>query len=189
MTIVNKLKEYRNLRRLTQEELSNSSGISIRTIQRIEKGLSTGSPHTIKTLAKTLNIESVDLLVAGENQNELVIDELGKLRLMNLSILTVILIPLGNLLFPTLIFLFNKKAKKVNTLGRKIISFQILSTLFLFLSTIILFIVFGRGNGAIPMPVFICYLIYVLICSITVIHSAIGINNGKEILKFAPRLI
>ncbi|MFK8163545.1 MAG: helix-turn-helix transcriptional regulator [Lewinella sp.] len=38
------LKSHRKLGGFTQESLATASGISIRTIQRIEKGLSQGNP-------------------------------------------------------------------------------------------------------------------------------------------------
>ena len=45
-----KLKHYRRLHNLSQEGLAESSGISIRTIQRIEKGESVGSAYTLNAL-------------------------------------------------------------------------------------------------------------------------------------------
>lgn len=189
MAILNKLKDYRNLRCLTQEELSKESGISIRTIQRIEKGLTTGSSHTIKTLANALNIESENILVSSINLNEQVTNQLGKVKLMNLSILTVIFIPFGNLISPTIIFFLYRKHYKVNTLGRKIISLQILNTLAMFFLAIIIYVTIGRGSELIPLPISICYVIYALISSIIVVYTAIVMNNPKEALKFVPNLL
>lgn len=186
---MNKLKEYRNFSRLTQEELSKESGISIRTIQRIEKGLTTGSSHTIKTLAATLHIESENLIVADINQNEAVADELDKVKLMNFSILSMIFIPFGNLILPTIIFLHNRKLNQVNTLGRKIISLQILNTLAMLFLGIILYVIIGRGSELIPLPVSLCYVLYALISSIIVIYTAMVMKDQKDALKFVPSLI
>ena len=186
---MNKLKEYRNLSRLTQEELSKESGISIRTIQRIEKGLTTGSSHTIKTLAKTLDIESDHMIVSDLTQNDEIADELDKVKLMNLSVLSLIFIPFGNLILPTIIFLRNRKLSRVNTLGRKIISLQILNTLAMLFLSIILYVIIGRGSELIPLPFSFCYVLYALISSIIVIYTATVINAHKEVLKFVPSLI
>ena len=57
-----KLRKYRKVKGLSQEGLSEVSGISVRTIQRLEMGLSNGSPYTLKSLAKALDIENADLL-------------------------------------------------------------------------------------------------------------------------------
>ena len=185
----NPLKKYRILRSLTQEELANSSGVSIRTIQRIEKGLSGGSPYTIRTLAKCLNIESSDLLLQEDLSNSKFGYEFEKVKLLNLSIMSLLLIPFGNLIVPTLVFLYNRTDRKVNTLGRKILSFQILHSLLLFFLLFVLFISIGRGNGQIPLPVAIVYITNVFINSIVVIVTSIQINQKKEFFRFVPNII
>ncbi|WP_394746751.1 helix-turn-helix domain-containing protein [Spongiimicrobium salis] len=188
MKELNTLKEYRKARNYTQEELAKQSGISIRTIQRIEKGLTKGSPHTLRALAKTLHIESTDILISNE-ENVRVHDDFHKVKLMNFSILSVLLIPFCNIILPTLIFLANKSNKHVNSIGRRILSIQILSTFLLSGLAISLFFIIGRGNGAIPKPVPIIYFIYTSVNIIIVIHTSIAIDKKKQILKFFPDLI
>jgi transcriptional regulator with XRE-family HTH domain len=56
ITIAEKLKHFRHINCLSQEKLAKNSGISIRTIQRIEEGKSVGSGYTINALATALNI-------------------------------------------------------------------------------------------------------------------------------------
>ena len=48
---MSKLREIRERHNLTQEELSEKSGISVRTIQRIESGTEPKG-HTLKILTK-----------------------------------------------------------------------------------------------------------------------------------------
>jgi len=55
------LKVFREKQNLTQEELSKKSGISARTIQRIEKGKEPKG-YTLRVLAKALMIEENELL-------------------------------------------------------------------------------------------------------------------------------
>lgn len=186
---MSKLKEIRNQRSLTQEELSEVSGISIRTIQRIEKGLSKGSSHTIKTLAKTLDIQNTDLLPDESTLQSSDKSGLGKVMLMNLSSLMLAFIPLGNIIFPSVIFFMNKKNNLVNKLGRKILSFQILLTIFLFLTLILTGVFFGRGYGAIPLPVIYTYWICMPINIVFTTLTAINLSKEKEILSFIPRLL
>jgi len=185
----NSLKEHRKLENLTQEELSKSSGISIRTIQRIEKGLSTGSAHTIKTLAKTLNIENLDLLTDENNSKLENKNNTNKLKLMNFSILTMLLIPLGNIIFPSIIFFRNKDDEMVNTIGRKILSFQILSILLLPFLLVTMFLFMGRGNGQIPMPFAISYLLYGFLNIVITIQTSIKINKERKVLSFFPNFL
>ncbi len=188
MKEVNTLKEYRKTKNYTQEELAKQSGISIRTIQRIEKGLTKGSPHTLKALAKTLDIKSSDIIMLAEENNAATKDS-HKLKLMNFSILSVLLIPFGNIIVPTIFFLFHKSNEHVNNLGRRILSIQILSTFLLSAIAIGLFFIIGRGGGAIPLPVPIIYFMYTTVNIIIVIHTSMAIDKNKQILKFFPDIV
>ncbi|MEP3209722.1 MAG: helix-turn-helix domain-containing protein [Maribacter sp.] len=188
MKELNTLKAYRKARNYTQEELAKQSGISIRTIQRIEKGLTKGSPHTLKALAKTLHIENTNFKILDEEKGA-VTTEYYKVKLMNFSILSVLLIPFGNLILPTIIFFANKSNKHVNSLGRRILSIQIINTFLLSGLAIALFFSIGRGNGAIPIPVPIIYFSYTAVNIIIVIHTSMAIDKKKQILKFFPDLI
>ena len=62
MTVGEKLKHFRQITCLTQGKLAEISGISIRTIQRIEEGKSVGSGYTINALANALNLQATDLI-------------------------------------------------------------------------------------------------------------------------------
>jgi len=185
----NKLKTYRNQKNLTQEELASKSGISIRTIQRIEKGLASGSPHTLKALAKVLEVDSLELNVADQTKHFVKEDDLKKLKLLNFSILSVFIIPFGNILLPTLVFLRHRSRESVNVIGRKIISFQIVTSVILFLLSVVIFLLVGRGNGQVPMPVFICYAMIVLVNIIIVFRTSKEIDTKKEVLSFFPDLL
>ncbi|MGK0449244.1 MAG: transcriptional regulator with XRE-family HTH domain, partial [Polaribacter sp.] len=60
------LLEHREKLNLTQEDLATKSGISVRTIQRIESGIKPKG-YTLERLCKALNITKEDLL-AEENE-------------------------------------------------------------------------------------------------------------------------
>ena len=157
-------------------------------IQRLEKGLASASSHTVKTLAKALNVQSKDLLDIitdhGTNKNDL-----NKIKLLNFSVLSVLLVPFGNIILPTLIFLKHKTNKNVNKVGRKIIGFQIVTTLILFFLSVLIFLFIGRGNGAIPLPVFICYSMIAIVNCFIVIRTSMDIDQKKEVLKFFPNIL
>src|SRR5690606_19729826 len=145
-------------------------------IQRMEKGLSIGSSHTLKTLAKTLNIESTDILQNEDTPILFVKNNINKLKLMNFSILTMLVIPFGNIIFPSIIFFRNRDDRKINTIGKKILSFQILSMLFLPFFFIIIFLFIEKGNGGFETPFNIYYLTYGLANIIIVTYTSIKIN-------------
>jgi transcriptional regulator with XRE-family HTH domain len=65
-----KLIDYRKARGMTQEELAEKSGISIRTIQRIETGEVIPRAYTIKVLSDYLGIGYFDSNITGDNTVE-----------------------------------------------------------------------------------------------------------------------
>lgn len=121
------LQQLREKQNLTQEELAEKSGVSTRTIQRIEAGTAPKG-HTLKALAKALDVDSTEL-VRKENQLNIL-----RLKLINLSSLPLSFLPFISILPPLIIMLAKNE---FNTISRQIISIQILwSTL-----SVILFVV------------------------------------------------
>jgi XRE family transcriptional regulator, regulator of sulfur utilization len=99
MTVGEKLKHFRRINCLSQDKLAENSGISIRTIQRIEEGKSVGSGYTINTLAKALNIKSTDLINLVSQNSVPISNNTTKLKILNLSAISMLLIPLANIVF------------------------------------------------------------------------------------------
>jgi len=194
MALKFKLKEIRQLQNLTQNELAESSGISIKTIQRIEKGVSTGSPYTIKTLAQTLNIDPAKLHLKNENSlNTSNLEISNTLKLLNLSSLVVLLFPLGNLILPAFLFYSNRNDESVNKYGQRILSYQLLWTLLTLLTMLvgyaILCLVYPPFRGS-QVPLYVpIYIICVVINVYFTIKAAIQINKGHTILPFVPNLL
>lgn len=120
---MSKLKEIREKHNLTQEELADKSGVSVRTIQRIESG-NEPKGHTLKSLANTLEIKEQDLL-----DKEVIPIETNftLLKIINLSSLPFTIIPLANIVVPLFIMFINKKFDHV---AKQIVSVQILWLIF-----------------------------------------------------------
>lgn len=116
---MSKLKELREKLNLTQEELADQSGISVRTIQRIESG-NMPKGHTLKQLANTLGIKEDELLNKENIQTE---PNYTLIKIINLSSLPFTIIPLANIVVP-LFIMFVKR--KFDPLTKQIISIQIL---------------------------------------------------------------
>lgn len=132
------LKILREHHHLTQEELSEQSGVSVRTIQRIESGKAPKG-YTLRVLAKALNVSEKELLepsfqesVAEEavapSQLSVPTVELdyGKVKIINLSSLPFLVVPLFNIIVP-LLLMFAFKIK--HPIVKQIISLQILWTI------------------------------------------------------------
>jgi XRE family transcriptional regulator, regulator of sulfur utilization len=193
MSIAEKLKHFRHINCLSQEKLAETSGISIRTIQRIEEGKSVGSGYTINTLAKTLNINLTDL-VNSVSQNTLpVSNNISKLKILNLSAITMLVIPLANIFIPAYIYWKNRDDEKVKDIGSKIVSFQIFWTfgtlLIAIIASIILLPLFETLRaGSIPLFVPI-YFISAFFNIYFVIQFAININKQLPILQKIPNIL
>jgi transcriptional regulator with XRE-family HTH domain len=200
-----KLKHFRRISGMSQEALAAASGISIRTIQRIEKGVSIGNAYTISTLAKALNVNSIDLLphelqLAGADdlsqaQSNLAVPKeiSGTLKLLNLSALCIILIPLSNVVMPAIIFWRNRNNEAVDSYGRKILSFQLLWVLFTLLMMItipsILLLLFEPlRRGGIPLFVPI-YFTSVLLNACLTIRFAFDLNRSATLVQRLPNIL
>lgn len=119
---MSKLKVIREQQHLTQEELAEKSGISVRTIQRIESGTEPKG-QTLKILARTLGVEEIELLdVSREIEAE---TNTTLLKLINFSSLLFTVFPPLNIVAP-LIIMFVKK--EFNACSKQIVSVQILWT-------------------------------------------------------------
>lgn len=134
---MSKLKTIREVQNLTQEELAEKTGISVRTIQRIETGKEPKG-YTLRVLAKALAVEeNVLLFKEAENEkledleeihqtHETVLINYTKLKIINLSSFPFILIPPFNIIIP-LILMYKMKEK--NSLTKQLVSIQILWTI------------------------------------------------------------
>lgn len=138
------LLKYRQQRNLTQEELAEKSGLSVRTIQRIEAGTSPKG-YTLKVLAKALEIDPGELTETfgeqkdikakdseinqkepGKETDEQVYYSIRLLRLINLSSLPFTFLPPLNIIVPLLIVLYKKEK---NPTTKQILSIQLLWTI------------------------------------------------------------
>jgi transcriptional regulator with XRE-family HTH domain len=56
------IKIFRELRKWSQEQLADISGLTVRTIQRVEKG-EPSSTDTLRAFARAFELEDIDILV------------------------------------------------------------------------------------------------------------------------------
>lgn len=127
----------RKLKGLTQEQLSDKTTVTVRTIQRIEKGDVQPHLQTVKLLAVGLEVEVNDLLVL-DNPNEEVIRRKWILLFHGAPFFGLI-IPFASILFP--LFLWIHKAednKAYDQHGRAVVNFHG-SILLYFICSLLLF--------------------------------------------------
>ncbi len=111
---------------LTQEELAEKAGVTVRTIQRIENNNSMPRAYTLRQIAEALGL-SVQELTKTTVAECPPYDEKEKhweLRWLNLSCFTYLFIPFVHVLIPY--YLWKKNQSEA---GRKIIAVQITWTI------------------------------------------------------------
>lgn len=171
-SIVQDLREKSNL---TQTELAEKSGLSLRTIQRVEAG-KTPKGYTLNALAKVFNIEPKTLLPSNE------ITKLDRVKLINFSSLLGLIIPFGGVLFP-LILTYKTTDNKNRELGKCIVSVQIILTFILAISQIAS--PFIQKQFALHFPLFIFPLVLIIALNlVVVIANGISLNKKNDLNKF-----
>ncbi|MPS72706.1 MAG: helix-turn-helix domain-containing protein [Chryseobacterium sp.] len=182
---MSELKKIREKQNLTQEELAEKSGLSVRTIQRIEAGTEPKG-YTLKTLASSLDVPESDLLTPDDPIEESVaeisiveqpisaiehepIENLGLIKIINLSSLPLCWFPVANFLPPLLIMLISKQRSPII---RQIISLQIILAI---IAPIIFFLVafLKLGSGS----------VMVTMISLTLANVYIILRNAYELDK------
>ncbi len=130
-----RVKELRLKKGMSQEFLAEESGLSLRTIQRIEKGESNPTGDSLKRLSSALDVTPDELIdwTIKEDRKYLIF--------LNLSALTFLFFPMLGILVPFILWTSKKdKIKGINKLGEDLINFEITWTLFLFFIPFLLFL-------------------------------------------------
>ncbi|MFA9187155.1 helix-turn-helix domain-containing protein [Flavobacterium sp. FBOR7N2.3] len=114
-TIGTKISKIRKQKGMSQEELSDLSKINLRTLQRIEKDENEPRGNTLKQICEVLKINIEELLDYGKKEDN------SYLIFLHLSIISNIIIPLGNIILPLILWL-NKRDNiiEVNNQGKNI---------------------------------------------------------------------
>ncbi|GAA3729293.1 MULTISPECIES: helix-turn-helix transcriptional regulator [Flavobacterium] len=168
----NKVKFLREEKNMTQNELAEKSGLSLRTIQRIEAG-SILKGFTLKTIAEALETDLENLIFKKENI------QIERAKLINLSVLSGLIIPFGSVIFP-LILSYKTKDATNKELGKQIVSLQII--LSLLLSVLMIASPFIQKSFVLKFPLFIIPLIAILSLKLLiVILNGISLNQKQDL--------
>ena len=126
--LAKRVKDLRNRRGISQELLAENSGLSLRTIQRIENGETEPRGDTLKRLAIALDVTPDELIDWTQIEDKAFIFNL------NSSALSFILFPLLGIIVPFILWVNKKdKIKDVYQAGAEILNFQITWNIFYFL--------------------------------------------------------
>jgi len=126
-TLADQVKEQRIKKGWSQELLAENAGLSLRTIQRIEKGSTIPRGDTLNKLFLTLEIEEgAHTAVSPADRNYL--------THINLSSLSFLLFPFLGFIIPLLLWFINKDKICNPKAGKDLINFQITWTVILFIT-------------------------------------------------------
>lgn len=168
----NKVKFLREEKNMTQNELAEKSGLSLRTIQRIEAG-NILKGFTLKTIAEALETNPENLIIKKENI------QVERAKLINLSVLSGLIIPFGSVIFP-LVLTYKTQDATNKEIGKQIVSLQIV--LSLILSVLMIVSPFIQRLFTFKFPLFIIPLIaFLSIKFLIVILNGISLNQKQEL--------
>jgi transcriptional regulator with XRE-family HTH domain len=174
---MSKLKYHREQQNLTQEELAAKSGVSVRTIQRIEAGTEPKG-FTLKVLAAALQLDTTQL--QQSKIPEPVAVNLTLLKVINLSSLPVTLFPPLNIALPLLIMFIKKE---FHPAAKQLVSVQILWTIGSFI--VFMLAAFSKRWFDLGGPFMIVVMILLVMANIAIIlFNAASIDKkGQPALR------
>jgi len=176
-----RVKELRNQKGMSQEILAEESGLSLRTIQRIENGETNPTGDTLKRLSNALNVNPDELI------DWTIKEDKGYLTFLNLSALTFIFFPLLGILVPFILWTSKRdKLKDINKIGKDLINFEITWTITLFFIPFLLVVLAKIGiiESVVFRTILISFVIMYILNIIFIIINTLQIHNEKEVVYF-----
>ena len=185
--LAQKIKTLRNRKGFSQEELSEKTGLSLRTIQRIENGETGPRGNSLKRLALVFDV-AVDEIADWTVQ-----EDKGFLMSLNLSALSFMIFPLLGILVPLIIWISKKdKIQNINTTEKELLNFQITWTMFFFIGymgVIIMTVYNIDRTGGFSATMFSNQLLVIIIFWVAmylynlifIIVNSVRINNGIKV--------
>lgn len=191
MNLSQRVKELRCRKGMSQELLAEESGLSLRTIQRIENNESEPRGDTLKRLAIALDTSPDEIL------DWTILEDKGYLTLMSLSALGFLFFPILGIILPLIFWILKKdKLKNANELGKSILNFEITWCLLLFSYFIVLFsgflgVIMGYfGNIVGPATILKLYipviLLYIYNITVIILNTLKVFKNKKH--RYLPAL-
>ncbi|WP_407481770.1 helix-turn-helix domain-containing protein [Elizabethkingia meningoseptica] len=169
----NRVKILREGKNMTQNELADKSGLSLRTVQRIEAG-SILKGFSLKAIAEALEVHSGDLFETPEEPADI-----SRAKLINLSALSGLIIPYGGIIVPA-VLTYKTKDSKNKELGKSIICIQIIIAVIL--SVAMIASPFIQKVLSVKFPLFIILLIFILCVKLyVIIRNGISLNTKNDL--------
>lgn len=146
--VARNLRHQRKQKGLTQEQLSESSGVAIRTIQRIENARVEPHLQTLSLLARSLEMEVQELMYAEPADETSPTEAAVRKWLLVFHLLPLVgaLIPFANLILPLILWAYKRDEHPLfEEHGRAVINFHLTVTLAFMLGIVLLVLLFPVG--------------------------------------------
>ncbi len=196
--LAKKIKELRNRKGFSQEELSEQAGLSLRTIQRVENGETEPRSDSLKRIAAAFDVAPDEIL------DWAVYEDKGFLISLSLSALGFMIFPILGILIPLIIWISKKdKIKDINNIAKDILNFQIAWTILFFIGYIFLVayttMAFSAADKMESIDFAVemftsrlnVYIIFVMVMYlynlVFIIVNSVRINKEK-VVKYFPKL-
>ncbi|MEL7122365.1 MAG: helix-turn-helix domain-containing protein [Bacteroidota bacterium] len=172
---MNVVKHHREKLGLTQPGLSEKTGLSLRTIQRVEASEKAPKGHTLKVLSEAFELAPQELQAQFISKQNIKNHDQDVLKQINLSILIFFVFPFGNIVLPLLIWQRNKHLSDlVNEVGKRIVNFQIFWSIVLSLFSIVAPFINHLIKTSIP-------IIIVGLLGLVIYNMYIVLNTARQI--------
>jgi uncharacterized Tic20 family protein len=191
--IAKKIIHFRKLKGITQETLSEVTGLNVRTIQRIEAGEVDPRLYTLKSIADALDVNLEELLPEPTQH------ELNQIAVLHITPIAFFFFPIiGNVMVPFIFWMLKREeVNGINKHGKDILNgqltYSIIAGLILVAQTAIVIVpaVFFRRNliphelyPYIPVYFALGLLTSLFIFGIFPALNAMRVYSGKEAWKY-----
>jgi uncharacterized Tic20 family protein len=181
-TLSKNLLYQRQRKGFSQEKLAELSGVTVRTIQRIERGEVNSHINTLKLLADALQVRVEDLLPLDNPKHEAVVTKW--LLLLHSVPLLGSFIPLTNILVPIFLWVYKRDDNPTyDRHGRAVLNFQLtITAAFLILLVVLLALPFlmALQEAYFPAPLLIAALSFI---AISIMNTVIILVNVFRVLS------
>lgn len=176
---------------LSQEALAEKSNVSLSTIQRIEKGAVKPRAFTLKVLAEALQIELTEL-VFHDVEKKVSNETISALKKINLYTMFFVFFPFVNMIIPLLFWKRNKQLSSSNAIAGKIITFQLLWSLAVFIGALLSIFLTNLISGEAGLGHYTSgsfYLVALVFNIFKLLKTASQLSkNSTNVLSFVPNL-
>src|SRR5688500_133612 len=194
--IAKKIIHFRKLKGITQETLSEVTGLNVRTIQRIESGEVDPRLYTLKSIADALHVNLEELLPEPSQH------ELNQIAILHITPAGFFLFPVvGNVLLPFIFWMLKREeVNGINKHGKDILNGQltysiVASVLILIFVAIMISTALFPGNPMF-MKFFMHFPIYMVcwmaLCGVVFgllpAVNAMKVYHGKEPWKYPLKI-